>query len=102
MMLRRVEVFTTHRPEPAVICTSLPLSDVSLSPLMLFLHRKTHSLFSFLTSEWVPQKYPPQLSFLPHFSISPKSTTPLALFCQRTSLSRGLSVLLVALGCKEV
>lgn len=40
--------------------------------------------FSCLTSEWVPQKYPLQLSSVPHFSISPLSSTlptPLALSC---------------------
>ena len=61
---------------------------------------KTPSLFSVLTSEWVPQKYPLQLSSLPHFSISPLSNTlptPLALSCHSTSLSGRHSVSLVAL-----
>lgn len=66
---------------------------------------KTPSLFSVLTSEWVPQKYPLQLSSLPHFSISPLSSTlptPLALSCHSTSLSGRQSVSLVALRCKRI
>lgn len=66
---------------------------------------KTPSLFSSLTSEWVPQKYPLQLSSLPHFSISPLSSTfpaPLALSCRSTSLSWCHSVSLVALRCKQI
>lgn len=55
--------------------------------------------FWYLTSEWVPQKYPLQLSSLPHFSISPLSSTlptPLALSCHSAFLLRCHSVSLVA------
>lgn len=55
--------------------------------------------FSCLTSEWVPQKYPLQLSSLPHFSISPLSSTlptPLALSCHTAFLLPCHSVSLVA------